>query len=441
VYLLYSALFAGWIVFMIPYFLYNAIVNRKYLPSMRERMGQLPATLQADSRKTIWIHSCSVGETLSVQPLAHLLSQRFPDARLVFSVITRSGRKIADDRFAKYGKGNAFYFPIDLPIFVDRVLSIIQPDILITIDTEIWPNTVRGCHLRGVPVVMANGRISAESFQYYRWVQPLMGQVFKNYSRLLMKDQEDAERIQRMGAPAGKVIVTGSMKYDRDVVEKDVSEEVRAAIDRAFALSGSHTPIILAGSTHDDEESTLLEVLKRIRAMDAGKGARLLLVPRHPERFNAVASLAERLGFTVARRSFPSRPEAAEVLLLDSLGELASAYQFATIAFVGGTLIPHGGQSIMEPALYGKAIVVGPHCENFPGTIDDFIVHDAVLQIDADEKNKSLQIEQLTAAFVGLLTDGTARTAMGERAQSLFGRSKGATAFTVERIAEIMERK
>jgi 3-deoxy-D-manno-octulosonic-acid transferase len=426
---------------MMPFFIYNALVNRKYLPSLRERLGRLGPKLQHDNRRTIWIHSCSVGETLSVQPLAHLLSERFPDARLVFSVVTRSGRRIADERFAKYGEGNAFYAPIDLPLFVNRVLSHIQPDILITIDTEIWPNILHCCKKRGIPIVLANGRISAESFVYYQWLQPLMGRVLTNYSKLLMKDQEDADRIRRMGALTSKVMITGNIKYDRDVVEKDVSYAVREAIDSALSLSTIESPIILAGSTHDGEEYLLCEILKRLRARPETADVRLLVAPRHPERFNSVASLIEKQGLTIARRSTGAHASDAVVLLLDSVGELAAAYDFCTIAFVGGTLIPHGGQSIMEPALYAKAIVVGPHTENFPGIIDDFRDHKAVLQITADEQNKELQIDQLTEAFTKLLTDETERVAMGGRAQSLFARSKGATAATVNQIAEILGRR
>ncbi len=439
-YLIYSILFGAWVFIMIPFFLYNAFVNRKYLPAMRERMGHLPNSLRSDGRKTIWIHSCSVGETLSVQPLAHLLSQRFPEARLVFSVITRSGRRIADERFAKYGEGNVFYFPIDLPIFVNRVLEHVKPDILITIDTEIWPNTLHGLRKRNIPIVMANGRISAESFQYYRWVQPLMGIVLENYSKFLMKDQEDADRLRQMGARTSRIVVTGNIKYDRDVVEKDVAEAVRTAIDDSLSLSSLNSPLIVAGSTHDTEESVLFEVLDRLRSSDRTSDVRLLLAPRHPERFNAVAALAERTGQIVARRSSGSASPSATVLLLDSVGELAAAYQFATVAFVGGTLIPHGGQSIMEPALYGKAIVIGPSTENFPGIIDDFRDHNAVVQIPADDKDRAAQVDQLTEAIEKLLVDHEGRTAMGERAQSLFGRSKGATAFTVNEIAKVLER-
>jgi len=439
-YFLYSLLFGSWVLFMAPYFLYRAWRHQKYLPALRQRLGNLPDTLKGDDRPTIWIHSCSVGETLSVQPLAHALSLRFPQARFVFSTITKTGQAIAQERFAKYGGGNSFYFPIDLASIANKVLDHIQPQMLITIDTEIWPNVLHESRKRGISVVMVNGRISAQSFQYYRWVQPLLGPVFQNYNLLLMKSHEDAARIQRMGASPSKIKVSGNIKYDRNLVEKEVTEAQASSMDLSLALTASDAPIIVAGSTHEGEEQILLEVLRRIRQTPGMENTRLLLVPRHPERFTPVAQLAERTGYTVKRRSDPAPGQpSADVLILDTLGELATAYQFATVVFVGGTLIPHGGQSIMEPAVYGKPIVVGPSMKNFPQIIDDFIERGGIAQISADETDKEAQKAQLTETFIRLLEDAEAREAMGKAAYSVFEGSQGATQFTVDHIAEIFE--
>ena len=439
-YLLYSLLFGSWVFFMAPYFLYRAWKHQKYLPALKQRLGHLPDTLLSDGRRTIWIHSCSVGETLSVQPLAHALSQRFPEARFVFSTITKTGQAIAQERFAKYGDGNSFYFPIDLASIANKVLDTLQPSLFVTIDTEIWPNVLHETRKRGIPVVMVNGRISAESFTYYRWVQPLLGPVFQNYRLLLMKSREDAARIQRMGAAPSKVKVSGNIKYDRNLVEKDVTDAQTKALDTALALTSTDAPLIVAGSTHDDEETTLLEVLRRIRRTPGLETTRLLLVPRHPERFTPVAQLAERLGWHVKRRSDPAPGDpSAEVLILDTLGELGTAYGFATVAFVGGTLIPHGGQSIMEPALYAKPIVAGPSMLNFPQIIDDFIERGGIAQISADETDKEAQKTQLTETFVRLLLDADVRETMGRAAYSVFEGSQGATQFTVDHIAAIFE--
>lgn len=437
-YSLYSFLFSIWVLLMTPYFLYNAVRHKKYLPSIKQRLGNLPDSLKSDGRPTIWIHACSVGETLSVQPLAKLLHERFPEARLVFSAITKGGYAIANERFAIYGKGNAFYFPIDLAGIAGRVLDWIEPSMLITIDTEIWPNVLRQAHRRHIPVVMVNGRISAESFKYYVWVQPLLSNVFENYSAFLMKAQEDADRIQRLGAPPSRIRVIGNIKYDRGASEAHVVEEKTKAIDDAFGLTASGTPIIVAGSTHDDEEKTLLDVLRRIRADERFSSTRLMIAPRHPERFATVAALAESEGFTVKRRSDPGPPNAdAEVLILDTIGELGTAFRFATVAFVGGTLIPHGGQSIMEPAAWSKAILIGPSMENFPGIIDDFKAKDAVVQIEAESTDKEKQKDQLAEQFQRLLADPPLRDKMGAAANAIFEASQGATLRAVDRIEEI----
>ncbi len=439
-YVLYSVLFGAWVVCMAPYFLYRAWRHQKYLPELRQRWGALPDTLKAGDKPTVWIHSCSVGETLSVTPLAQALHARFPQVRLVFSTITKTGQAIAQERFAQYGAGNTFYFPIDLPGPVRRVLDWIKPSLLITIDTEIWPNVLHEASGRGIPVVMANGRISAQSFQYYKWLQPLMAPVFRCYARLLMKSPEDAARIQRMGARPSQIETSGNLKYDRGGAEREVSQTMAQALDKSFGLSQSPSPVIVAGSTHAGEEHALLDVLARLRQMPGLEATRLMLVPRHPERFGTVAQLAQGAGFAVHRRSQAQPVRGDEpVLVLDTLGELSTAYQFGTVVFVGGTLIPHGGQSIMEPAVYGRPIVIGPSMKNFPGIIDDFLEVGGISQIAATESDPDAQRAQLTQAFAHLLTNAKAREAMGRAAYSVFENSQGATQFTVDRIAAILE--
>jgi 3-deoxy-D-manno-octulosonic-acid transferase len=285
---------------------------------------------------------------------------------------------------------------------------------------------------------MANGRISPKSFRLYRLVGPMLRRIFANYSVLLMKSEDDAERIRMIGAPPGKVIVSGNIKYDKELVEQELSEGVAQSLDEALGLTSADGDLIVAGSTHAGEEQILIEVLRRIRLRpDLGK-TRLLLGPRHPERFDAVADLAARAGFVVKRRSEDNKMATrADVMVLDTLGELATAYRFATIAFVGGTLIPHGGQSIIEPAWYAKPIVIGPSMENFRQIVSDFRARGAVKQIQAIDSDKEAQITELTDAFVWLLEDEERRTAMGNAAYSVFENNRGAARFTVDKIADI----
>jgi len=439
-YFLYSLLLVTWGILLLPVYLYRALRYQKYLPGISQRFGRLADALRFNNRPTIWFHSCSVGETLSVQPLAHALHERFPEARFVFSTITRTGQQIAKQRFSKYGEGNTFYFPIDLAAVARRVLDWIRPVMMIIIDTEIWPNVLDQVHRRGVPIVLVNGRISAASFRYYRMARPILRRVFRNYKILMMKSNEDAARIEAMGASPDKIVVVGNIKFDRDLVENEASETTARTIDVVLGLESANGPLIVAGSTHPGEEEILIEALRRIRERTGLERTRLLLAPRHPERFDHVADLAVRAGFCVARRSVggPAIRD-AEVLILDSLGELATAYRFATVAFVGGTLIRHGGQSIMEPALHAKPIVIGPSMENFPQIIDEFRACRGVVQITAGQDDKALQIRQLVESFTRLLGDPQAREGLGKAAYSILEQNRGAAQRTFEQIVSIYE--
>lgn len=435
---IYSLFLSGFFAVMLPVFVYKALRHGKYTQGLSQRFGKLPAVLRSDGRPTIWFHSCSVGETLSIGPMVEELGHRFPEARLVFSTVTKTGQAIARQRFSVYGPGNTFYFPVDLGWVCGRFLDFIGPTVIVITDTEIWPNLLRQAHKRGIAVIMANGRISLKSARSYRLIRPLMRKVFANYAVFLMQSEDDAERIRMLGAPADRVIVSGNIKYDKRPAEQEESEKVLRSLDEALGILSSTGHLIVGGSTHEGEEQVLIEVLRRVRRLPGLGMTRLLLAPRHPERFNGVAELAACAGFLVRRRSAKNAAAAgAEVLLLDSIGELATAYRFATIAFVGGTLTPHGGQNILEPAWHAKPIVIGPSMENFRQTAEDFLSRGAVKQIRAGISEREAQIEELTEIFSWLLADEESRTAMGSAARSVLESNRGASRFTADRVAEI----
>ncbi len=439
-YLLYSMLLVFWGLLLLPAFLYRAWRRNKSLPGMAQRFGRLPDSLRYDGRQTIWFHSCSVGETLSLQPLVQDLHRRFPEARFVFSTITKTGQEIAVERFKNFGQGNTFYFPIDLAWVARRVLGWIRPSMIVIIDTEIWPNTVHQAWLRGIPVLLANGRISANSFRYYRLARPILRRVFQNYRILMMQSHEDGTRIAEMGAPKDKISITGNIKIDRNLMHESSDASFLHSLDKAFGLDDGSEPLIVAGSTHPGEEQLLMETLRRIRHTAGLERTRLLLAPRHPERFNAVAQLAEQSGFKIRRRTeVSSQNQDAEILLLDTVGELATVYRFATIAFVGGSLIRHGGHSILEPAMYSKAIVVGPSMENFRSIVEDFLKQGGIRQISAGEENRDLQEQQLLDVFLQLLQNAEERETLGNAALSILEKSRGATQRTSETIAAVFE--
>jgi 3-deoxy-D-manno-octulosonic-acid transferase len=439
-YLAYSLLLVIWGILLVPPFLYKAWRYRKSFPGMDQRLGRLPDTLRFDGRATIWFHSCSVGETLSLQPLVQFLHQRFPEARFVFSTVTQTGQNIAIQRFSAYGQGNTFYFPIDLASVVKRVLDWIQPAAIVIVDTEIWPNLLRQANRRGIPVILANGRISAASFRYYRWARPALRRVFPDYRILMMQSEEDAARISKMGAPAEKILVAGNLKFDCDNIEKESDKSLPRSFEEDLGTIIANAPLIVAGSTHEGEEQILFDVLQSLRNTPGLEKTRLLLAPRHPERFDEVAQLAVRNGLTVARRTDRFGPDReAPVLLLDTVGELAAVYHFATVVFVGGTLGHHGGHSIMEPALYSKAIVTGPSMQNFRHIFDEFRLHKGLCAIEAGEEDPKLQSRQLLDVFRQLLQNEKERNALGSAARSILERNRGATRRIGDRIAAIFE--
>jgi 3-deoxy-D-manno-octulosonic-acid transferase len=439
-YYLYSLLLATWGILLIPAFLYRAWRYQKRLPGFSQRMGRLPESLKSDGRKTIWFHSCSVGETLSLQPLVYLLHRRFPEAHLVFSTITATGQQIAIQSFAPYGSGNTFYFPIDLAFIARRALDWIQPDMIVIVDTEIWPNIIHESRRRDIPVVLVNGRISASSFRYYRWARPILSRVFQNYRILLMQSEEDATRIRGMGAPEEKVIVSGNIKFDCDTAVVQSEEAIASDLMNSFGLSGSDAPLIVAGSTHPGEEEILLEVLREVRRSPDLKKTQLLLTPRHPERFEEVAQLAVRNDFTIMRRTNSAHgPRNPDVFILDTMGELSAAYKLAAVVFVGGTLVSHGGHSIMEPARHSKPIVIGPYMDNFRAIAEEFRKKGGILQIVAGENNKNLQKQQLMEIFSRLLHNLNEREDLGAAALSILERNRGATQRAFQKVAEILE--
>ena len=439
-YLLYSLLLLVWGIVLIPAFVCKARRRKKSLPGFAQRIGRLPDRVRHDGRATIWFHSCSVGETLSLQPLVRNLRDRLPDARFVFSTVTETGQQVAIKQFAAYGPGNTFYFPIDLARIVRKVLEHIRPALIVIIDTEIWPNTVHEAHRRGIPVLLVNGRISASSFRFSRLARPVLRSVFDNYSALLMQSSEDADRIRRMGASPDKVRVIGNIKFDAVAADPESEKALLGALDEAFGFSRTQAPLIVAGSTHPGEEQTLLAVLRRIRGTPGLQDTRLLLAPRHPERFAEAAGIAARHGFGIRRRTdgAGAGPE-AEVLLLDTIGELAAAYRFATVAFVGGSLVPHGGHSILEPARHSKPIVIGPSMENFRSIAGEFLAHGGVRQIRAGAKDPGRQEQQLLDVFLQLLQNSEERDAAGRAAGSILEQNRGATHRACERIEAVFE--
>lgn len=429
-YFLYSLLTAAGMLLLSPYFAVQGLRKGKYWRGLRQRFGYLPEEAGKPSvgaPGAIWIHAVSVGEALAALPLARRLKERFPGRRLVISTTTATGQRVARERmdFADA----IFYFPLDWAGPVRRVFRVIRPGIVVILETEIWPNFLRVARGQGVPVVFVNGRISERSFRRYRWVDGFLARVLADAEVFLMQSEEDARRLRALGAPGGRVGVMGNLKYDlAPPASSPLAEWLAAELERQ-----KRRPLVIAGSVVAGEEEAVLGAFATIR----GKWPRALLVlaPRKPERFEAAARVGAERGFSVVRRStlrFDSPPgELGDVLLLDSIGELAAMYRLADAVFVGGSLVPAGGHNILEPACFGRPPIFGPSMHNFRDAAAQLLSAGAAVEVASGE--------ELSRAWCRLLEDQTRREQMGRAARELVERNRGATERALERIASILE--
>lgn len=423
-YLLYSFALTVLFAALLPYFAFHALRHGKYLASFWQRLGRLPQSVRGGGGKTVWLHAVSVGEFLAARPLIEQLKRELEGYRVLVSTTTLTGQQLAQSESGKFD--GAFYFPFDWKFSVRRALDWVKPSVVIILETELWPNFLRECRKRGIVTVLANGRLSSRSFRRYRRVSWFISRVLSDFSLTIMQSDADAQRARELGAKPGGVRVCGNLKYD--LVNTQPPTPVDEQIDRQFALSSSR--LVVAGSTAPGEEEMLLAAFNEIRKRRDLENARLLVAPRHPERFDEVARLIARSGFRFARRTQARDGSAADVILLDTIGELGSVYRFASAVFVGGSLVPRGGHNIIEPALFAKPILVGRHTENFRGIVSDFKQADAIVQIDAPER--------LSNELAGLLSDRARAQAMGERARAILLANRGAAQCTVRALKEVM---
>jgi 3-deoxy-D-manno-octulosonic-acid transferase len=427
-YFLYTSVSLVLFIVLAPYFVYQALRYRKYVTNLRERFGYLPVSFNVDGEESIWLHAVSVGEALTARALAGELKQRYPGLRLFVSTTTVAGQQVASREITDADA--VFYFPLDLPCIVDRTLRLVRPRLFVMLETEIWPNLLRACRREGVRTAVVNGRISNRSYPRYRLVRPLFRRVLADVDRFCMQSRESADRLIDLGADPARVSVTGNLKFDslRAVVAPGADRGMHR-VERFFRLPEDR-PVVVAGSTMRGEEIVVLRAFERVRAI--APRALLIIAPRHPERFDEVERLARDEGFRTARRSQLTIDEEppADVVVLDTIGELAFVYRLGTIVFVGGSLVPTGGHNVLEPAVFGRPIVFGPHMQNFQEIAATFLEADAAMQV-RDER-------ELEAAFRDLLGDPARRQALGRAAQAIVEANHGARERTLDAITALL---
>lgn len=417
-YFLYSILLALGLVGISPWLLLRDSPNGRYRRFLGERFGRVRGT----GPHGIWIHAVSVGEALAVERLIEQLRQRFPQRPVVLSVTTAAGRAVAERRIAA---DRIFYFPLDFTFAVRRSLDAIRPDLVLIAETEIWPNFLREAAARDVTVMFINGRVSGRSYARYRLIRRLLRPTLRRVDSFLMQTPTDAERVIDLGAVPGRVQVAGNLKFDLIPPEQPRFLNLL----RAKLGDAGISRVLVAGSTMETEEGPVLEAYARLGSGPARSALLLVLAPRHPQRFERVAEILAARGMPWVRRSqldTAALPPGG-VLLLDSLGELATVYQVAEMAFVGGSLAPHGGHNILEPAFWGVPVVFGPHMENFALIAEQFLAAGAALRVAS--------ALELGHVWGRLLADPALRARIGGQARALLESQRGATGRALEAIA------
>lgn len=416
------ALFATLLV-AAPWWLFKMATTHKYRHGLFRRLGRVPTRrLCADPRPVLWLHAVSVGEVLAVSRLIAELDRVLPAYRLLVSTTTRTGQDLARQRF---GRERVFYCPLDLPWAVRAYLRALRPQLLILVETEFWPNLLSGCFRRAIPVAVVNARISDRSWPRYRRLRCLWRSFLGPLGCVLAQSATDAERLRAIGCDPARVRVAGNLKFD-------VRAAAEAEATRALRRLAPGLRFVVAGSTLEGEESALVDAWPRL--LSADPNLVLVLAPRHPERFASVAALLDASGRAWSRRSLWTPQAAAPVIaghivLLDTIGELASVYSLAAVAFVGGSLVAAGGHNPLEPAQFGVPIVMGPHYANFRAIAEDLLAHDAL---------RIAQKDTLDAALLDLLREPGAAAALGGRARQVFEQQSGATARSVAAIRGLL---
>jgi len=430
---LYSFLYTIGFLVLLPRFLFDALRKGKYAAGFWQRFGYLPE-FERGEKPVLWLHCVSVGETNAARPIVKELLGEFPDFQLVVSTTTNTGQKLARKLFAEEAT-LIFYFPFDWRFTVRRTLRRIKPSVVLIMETELWFNFLRETHKSGAKIVIVNGRLSEKSAKRYSHIKKFIPHVLHYVDLALMQTHKDADRLMRLGICDHKVKITGNVKFDQDFnkTESHLTEKLR----ERFNVS-KDAPLIIAASTHAPEESLILQAFKETRKNSPDRLPRLLIAPRHPERFKEVAELIKETGFKWSRHSEKifEKDKLAAIILLDSIGELRDALPLAEIVFVGGSLIPHGGQNVLEPATAQKAIVTGFYTENFEAIVKEFIKQNAIIQLPKLSEREASK--RLAEVFLQLLQDAEQREKLAENAFAVIRKNQGASRKTIEHLKSFL---
>lgn len=426
--------YAGLLLAASPLVLWRALRHGRYRRGWRERLlGDLPPRATSGAPH-IWLHAVSVGEVILLQPLVRRLASARPEARLLVTTSTDAGYDVAREKLPGC---DVHWCPLDFTWAVRRALRRVRPELLVLVELELWPNLIRAARSAGVPVALVNARMSLRSYRGYSRIRRWMAPLLQSMELIAAQTDEYAERLIALGAEPARTIVTGSMKFDG--VQTDRAAPAVQTLRRLLGLQEGE-PVFMAGSTQAPEEVAALDAWQAARAQFPN--LRLVLVPRHRERFDEVAQLVRSRNLPLLRRSETTAVECAAaadagvspVILLDTMGELATAWGVADIAYVGGSLTPgRGGQNLLEPAAYGAAVVCGRHTENFRAIVELLRSASALIEVDSGA--------DLTRTLRRLLSETATRTSLGPRARAAVLSHQGAADRTLAALLAILPAK
>jgi 3-deoxy-D-manno-octulosonic-acid transferase len=413
------------------YFTYdvlNLLVLLGYLPILLTKKGPVSRKvfllerlgLSDYDRADIWVHAVSVGEVIAVLPLLKAIKKEWPEKRVLLSTITYTGQRVANEKFLEAHR--VMYLPWDSSLIIKRVAKRVKPRLFFTVETELWPNLFRILKQQGAAVLVMNGRLSESSFKGYKRIKFFIKDLLCRIDGMYMQDQTSADRALALGAPIERVQVIGNLKFDMTLPQKQLTSWAEKL----------HGQILTAGSTHRGEDEIVLAAFKRIQQQI--QNVKLIMAPRHPERFDEVEGLLKKEQFSYVRRSKIEQNEEgmhkASVILLDTIGELSGVYAISSVAFVGGSLVPVGGHNILEPAYWSVPVLFGPHMNNFP-IAESFLTEQAALEVRSED--------QFAQAVISLMKSEKEAKELGARGRILVDKNLGAVDRALEVIRKIME--
>jgi 3-deoxy-D-manno-octulosonic-acid transferase len=430
-YLLYNILLFIAAVLALPYYAIKMTLTGKYRKSMGPKFGLVSPSIFAEMKGSprIWIHAVSVGEVTAAEPIAASLRKHFPKACIVLSTSTETGQDMA--RRIVSGATSFIYYPLDIPFVVKKVITKVKPDIFILTETELWPNFIRACKDQGAKIIMVNGRISPHSYQRYALTRFFWKDVVELIDDMGVISAIDAERLKAIGTAPSKVHVMGNAKYDG--LAAKASSAVREEMEKRLNLTRTDR-VFVAGSTHDGEEKTVLDVYRRL--LERYPDFKLIIIPRHPERGHAVLSLVKEAGFedyiTMTEIEGGRHRTGERIIVIDVIGELFKVYALASVVFCGGSLVPKGGQNILEPAAWGKVIFYGPSMEDFRDEKELLEKAGAGITVKSGD--------ELFAGILTLMSDPDALVRKGEEGRRVVVSNMGAADRYAEMVREHIER-